>query len=46
MTVWIVLKNGKVDQVFDNETSAIHHHNSLIKKWSITEIIKKEVKSF
>ncbi len=46
MTVWIVLKNGKIDEVFDNEPSARHHYNSLVSKWSLVEMVRKEVKSF
>lgn len=45
MTVWIVLKNGKIDEVFDARISAIEHQKNLTKKWSLTEIIEKEVKS-
>jgi hypothetical protein len=45
MTVWIVLKNGVVDEVFDNAPAAIAHRQNLIKKWNITKIIAKEVKS-
>lgn len=45
MNVWIVLRNGKVDEVFDNEVAANAHRNALTKKWAITDIIQKEVKS-
>jgi hypothetical protein len=42
MTVWIVLKNGKVDEVFDDPYMAEAHCKNL--KWSITRIVEKEVK--
>ncbi len=45
MKVWIVLKNGKIDEVFDNEDAAIHHKKQLIRKWSLTDIVEKEVLS-
>ncbi len=45
MKVWIVLKNNIVDEVFDNETSAELHRKNLVKKWNITYIITREVKS-
>ena len=43
--IWIVLRNGKIDEVFDNEVAAIAHRNTLTKKWAIADIIQKEVKS-
>lgn len=45
MMIWIVMKNSKVDEVFDNFESAQNHQKNLTKKWSISEIIQKEVKS-
>lgn len=45
MVVFIVLKNGKVDEVFFDLAAAKNHQKNLIQKWSITEIIEKEVKS-
>jgi hypothetical protein len=45
MTIWIVLKNGKVDEVFDNKESAVAHQQALIKKWALTNLVEKEVKS-
>ena len=45
MTVWIVMRNGKVDEVFDNETAALAHKEALTRKWALTEIVQKEVKS-
>lgn len=45
MEVWIVLKNGKVDEVFDNEAAARNHARNLNRKWSITEIIHRVVGS-
>lgn len=44
MTVWIVLKNDKVDEVFYSEEAALLHKKNLTKKWNLTEIISKEVK--
>ena len=43
MTVWIVLKNGKVDAVFDNYEAALTHVKNLTKKWNLTDLIEKEV---
>lgn len=44
-TVWIVLKNGKVDEVFSDEVAAAHHAKQLNKKWSLTEVVEREVKA-
>lgn len=44
--VYIVLKNGKVDEVFTNREAAENHQKNLNKKWSLSEIIEKEVKEF
>lgn len=43
--VWIVLKNGKVDEVFDSEAAALAHRDNLTRKWSLTEVVRAEVKS-
>jgi hypothetical protein len=43
--VWIVMRNGKVDEVFSREEAAKEHQRNLVKKWAITKIIKKELKS-
>lgn len=43
MKVRIVLKNGKVDEVFSSEMAAIHHKRQLIKKWAIAEIVERAV---
>jgi hypothetical protein len=40
----IVLKNGKVDEVFFDREAAEDHVKNLNRKWNITEIIEKEVK--
>lgn len=45
MTVWIVLRNGKVDEVFDNRPAAVAHQTNLTKKWALTDLIEKEVKA-
>ncbi len=45
MTVFIVEKNGKIDEVFDNLTAARHHRDMLTRKWNLTSIIEREVKS-
>jgi len=42
--VWIVLKNGKVDEVFVNESAAISHLNKLNSQHVHAELIIKEVK--
>jgi len=44
MTVYVVLKNGNLDEVFSNEASALHHAKQLNKKWAIVAIVEKEVK--
>lgn len=41
MQVWIVLKNGKVDEVFSNEASARNHARNANKRWSIAEVITR-----
>ena len=41
--VWIVISNGKVSEVFNTEAAARHHAKQLNRKWSITEVICKEV---
>lgn len=45
MIVWVVLRNGKVDEVFDNEAAAIHHRKQLTHKWNLTDLIMKVVLS-
>lgn len=42
--VYIVIKNGKVDEVFSNREAAELHRKNLTKKWSLTEIVEKEIK--
>lgn len=42
--IYIVLKNGKVDEVFSNREAAELHRKNLTKKWSLSEIIEREVK--
>ena len=44
MTVYIVLKNGKVDEVFSNREAAEHHRLTLINKWNLSEIVECEVR--
>ena len=43
MTVWIVMKNGKVDAVFDTELAAVTHQKNLTRKWNLSAIVQKEV---
>lgn len=43
--IYIVLKNGKVDEVFDNAAAAETHRYNLQKKWSIAQTIVKELRS-
>lgn len=49
MTVWIVMRfkgnSYTVDEVFDNEVAALDHKDDLTRKWALTEIVQKEVKS-
>lgn len=45
MTVYIVMRNGNVDAVFDNENAAIDHCANLLKKWNIAVIYAREVQS-
>ena len=42
--VYIVLKNGKVDEVFSSREAAKLHRKNLTKKWSLSEIVEREVK--
>ena len=42
--IYIVLKNGDVDEVFSTREAAEHHARQLNRKWSITEIVEREVK--
>ena len=42
--VYIVLCNGRIDEVFDDYDAAVCHQQNLIKKWNISKIISKEVK--
>lgn len=43
--VHIVLVNGKIDEVFEDINDAKLHALNLRKKWNLTEIISKEVRS-
>lgn len=43
LTVWIVMRNGEVDEVFSNEPAAIRHQRNLVSIWAISEIIEKTV---
>lgn len=49
MIIWIVFQNGVISdetiEVFDSLEAAKHHAKMLNKKWNITQIIKKEIKS-
>jgi hypothetical protein len=40
------MKDGKVDAVFFSEDLAKNHQKNLSNKWTLTEIIKKEVYDF
>ncbi len=42
--VYIVMKNGRVDEVFSSKEMAEHHKKQLISKWNLVEIIEKQVK--
>lgn len=41
--VYIVLKNGSVDEVFSSLEAARHHCRELRRKWNMTEIIERKV---
>ena len=43
VTVWIVMKNGKVDAVFDTEAAAEIHKKNAQRGWNMTAIVQKEV---
>jgi len=45
MTVYIVLCNGIVDEVFDSVEAAEHHCKQLTRKWNLTKIIERTVNS-
>ncbi|WP_164827142.1 hypothetical protein [Sinorhizobium meliloti] len=45
MSIWIVMRNGEVDEVFDSAEAAAHHALQLSRKWSRTSIFQREVKS-
>ncbi len=45
MRVYIVLKNSKVDEVFDNPEAAELHRKNAAKGWNLTKIIEREVNS-
>jgi hypothetical protein len=42
--VFIVLVNGKVSEVYNNEEAAKHHAKMQNRKWSVTSVISREVK--
>ena len=42
--VYIVIKNGKVDEVFSTREAAENHRKNLTKKWSLSEIVEREIK--
>lgn len=42
--VYIVLKNGVVDEVFSTPEAAAAHKKNLLRQWCLTEIIVKEIK--
>jgi hypothetical protein len=46
MRVYIVLKNGMVDEIFDLYHCAVKHCEHLQKKWNITKIIERNLNSF
>jgi hypothetical protein len=43
MTVYIVLRNGAVDQVFDSREAAELHRANLVRLWALTEILERTV---
>lgn len=42
--VYVVLRNGIVDEVFTNRPAAELHAKNLIKTWSLVSIVEKELK--
>lgn len=44
MTVFIVMVNGKVDEVFLSREFAELHRDNMRHKWNVCEIIEKEVR--
>lgn len=45
MKLYIVIKNGKIDEVFDLYHNAIKHKEYLQKRWNLTYIVEKELNS-
>lgn len=43
--VWIVTRNGVIDEVFDNEAAAVLHRKNLIRGWNVTDIVMKDIKT-
>jgi hypothetical protein len=44
--VYVVLRNGAVDEVFDNVSAAELHKANLLKKWNLVEIVQKVLKTW
>ena len=44
--VYVVLRNGEVDEVFDNPEAAQLHQHNLTAKWNLTRIIPKLLKAW
>lgn len=45
MTVYVVMCNGRLSEVFDNEEAARHHSRQLMSRWNMTEVLVREVRS-
>lgn len=43
MIVYIVLRNGEVDEVFSSWEAAQNHAANLTRKWNLTKIIERIV---
>jgi hypothetical protein len=45
MTVYVVICNGNLDEIFADRDSAEHHAAMLLKKWNIVRVFEKIVHS-
>lgn len=43
MMIYIVTRNGEVDEVFDSLEAAKHHATQLRRRWNLTEVIERQV---
>jgi hypothetical protein len=45
MTVYVVICNGILNEIFTNRESADVHAENLLKKWNIVKVVEKIVNS-